>query len=354
MVRVGVTYSFRPQASDPDQDPLSFTISNKPGWAVFDSSTGALEGMPLLGDVGTYSDIEIAVSDGSSSASLSPFSVTVEATTAPNMPPEISGTPPTSVTIGDTYSFTASGFDPDGDALTYSVQNLPSWAAFDSSLGRLSGTPQPGDVGSYPNISITVSDNSESASMPAFSIEVVAGNTPPEISGTPRSAVNAGDSYAFTPTATDPDGDSLTFSVSGLPGWATFDSSTGRVSGTPVTADVGTYNNVTITVFDGSDSDVLGPFTITVNAISTGSVTLSWVAPTENTDGTALTDLAGYKIYYGTSEGSYPNNVVIDNAGVTTYVIDNLSPGIWYFVMTANNSAGVESSYSGVAEITVE
>ena len=63
------------------------------------------------------------------------------------------------------------------------------------------------------------------------------------------------------------------------------------------------------------------------------SATLTWVAPTTNADGTPLTDLAGYKIYYGTSSGVY--SVIIDVGNITTYKIDNLSPGTYYFSVTA-------------------
>ena len=58
---------------------------------------------------------------------------------------------------------------------------------------------------------------------------------------------------------------------------------------------------------------------------ATGTATVSWAPPTARTDGTPLTDLAGYKVHYGTTLGSYPNVIVINNAGVTTYVVENLA-----------------------------
>lgn len=74
------------------------------------------------------------------------------------------------------------------------------------------------------------------------------------------------------------------------------------------------------------------------------SVTLSWDAPTTNIDGSPLTDLAGYKIYYGTSTGVYSN--VLDVKNVTTYNITGLSPGIYYFTLTAYNTSKQESDYT--------
>ncbi len=72
-------------------------------------------------------------------------------------------------------------------------------------------------------------------------------------------------------------------------------------------------------------------------------------APTRNTDGSTLTDLLAYKIYYGTTQGNYPSEVRIDNPGITTYVIENLSPNTYYFISTSINESEVESDFSNVA-----
>ena len=352
---VGDVYSFAPSASDSDGDALTFSVRNKPSWASFDSGTGRIWGQALLGDVGIYRQIEISVSDGIAVASLPDFSITVVQTTPGNAAPTISGNPPAEVNANNSYSFTPTANDADGDSLTFSVSGLPGWASFSPSNGRISGTPGDADVRTYNNISITVSDGSASATLGPFSITVIDANAnaAPTISGNPPAEVNANNSYSFTPTANDADGDSLTFSVSGLPGWASFSPSNGRISGTPGDADVRTYNNISITVSDGSASVTLGPFSITVNAVSLGSVTLSWTPPTKNDDGTTLTDLAGYKIYWGTGSGSYPNSIKIDNPGISTYVVENLAPGTYEFVATSFNSEDVESAYSGVTTMTV-
>src|SRR3972149_9813836 len=76
----------------------------------------------------------------------------------------------------------------------------------------------------------------------------------------------------------------------------------------------------------------------------TETATLSWDAPTTNTDDTDLTDLAGYKIYYGTSPGTYDS--VIDAAKVTTYTVSDLTPATYYFAVTAYDEGGNESNYS--------
>ncbi len=273
-----------------------------------------------------------------------------------NQPPTINGSPEATVRANGTYYFLPTAFDPDGDTLSFSANGLPGWASIDAASGEISGTPGEAEVGDYTGITITVSDGVASATLGPFAIAVTPTpviNSPPGIGGTPADTVTVGSDYSFTPSASDADGDTLTFSVENLPSWASFDASTGRVSGTPGDADVGAYNGIRITVSDGTDSAVLGPFSISVEAVGLGSVTLNWAPPTQNEDGTVLTDLAGYRIYWGTTPGQYPNSVTIDNPGVTTYVIDNLGPGTYQFVATSINSAGIESDYSNPATKTV-
>jgi len=352
-VTLGTTYSFTPSASDADGDGLLFSIRNKPAWATFSAASGLLSGTPGTGTAGVYSGIEISVSDGKVATSLPAFSIEVLA--APNTAPVISGTPPTSVTVGTAYSFTPSASDADGDTLGFTIRNKPAWANFSTTTGRLSGTPGTGTAGVYGGIEISVSDGKASTSLPAFSIEVLApSNTAPVISGTPPGSVAVGQSYSFKPTASDADGDTLTFSIQNKPAWATFSSSSGQLSGTPQAADVGSYANIIISVSDGKDSAQLAAFSITVEQVASGSATLSWTAPTQTVDGTSLTDLAGYRIAYGTSAGNLTEVINLMNPGLTTAVIEQLVPGTWYFAVKAVSASGGESDFSNVASKNIQ
>lgn len=179
------------------------------------------------------------------------------------------------------------------------------------------------------------------------------GNSVPTISGNPPPAVLVSEFYDFMPAAADPDGDRLTFSISNKPSWANFDSSSGRIYGQPTLGSVGTFDNISISVSDGVSSAALQPFSVTVSQAALGSVTLSWAAPTQNADGSPLTDLAGYKIYYGKASENYDHEIRIDNPGTTTYTVENLVPGTYYFAATSFNASGVESAYSGEAVRTI-
>ncbi len=366
---VGVIYQFAPQALDAEGDSLTFSISNRPAWTRFDSASGQLSGTPSAGNVGTYSNIQISVNDGKATTLLPPFAIQVRGPV--NQPPRISGTPATSVQAGQQYSFQPAASDPDGDSLTYSITNRPTWANFSTATGRLSGTPNASNVGTYSNIRIRVSDGRETATLATFSIVVSAAPAPapapnraPTISGTPATTATVGTAYTFQPSASDPDDDRLAWSIQNAPSWATFNTATGRLSGTPTAA--GTARNIVIRVSDGTTNVSLPAFSIAVAAAPaptppppppppvTGSATVSWQAPTQNTDGSGLTNLAGYRIVYGTNRNSLDRTVTLSNTGTTTYVIENLTAGTWYFAVRAFNSAGVESSNSGVASKTIQ
>jgi predicted phage tail protein len=84
-----------------------------------------------------------------------------------------------------------------------------------------------------------------------------------------------------------------------------------------------------------------------------GRATLSWEPPTENTDGTALTDLASYRILYGRSANNLSKTVQVSNPSVTSYVVENLPSGKWYFAVVAVNNSGMSSTPSNVAAKTI-
>ncbi|HEV2229592.1 MAG TPA: putative Ig domain-containing protein [Steroidobacteraceae bacterium] len=273
-----------------------------------------------------------------------------------NTAPTISGSPARSVMVHHAYAFQPSARDADHDRLTFSVSHKPWWATFNRATGRLSGTP--GHTATFDNIGICVSDGRYRRCLPAFALKVVGPGASPVISGTPPAAVTAGNAYSFRPTAHDPNGLPMTYEIFDKPNWLNFNHTTGQVSGTPTAADVGEYGHIGITVSDGYHQAALTSFSITVNSggaqLPPGNVTISWTPPTENTNGTALTNLAGYHLYYGTSQSSLNQKVNITNAGLASYVVSNLTAGTWYFTLTAVNSLGVESPRSAILTTSVE
>jgi hypothetical protein len=198
--------------------------------------------------------------------------------------------------------------------------------------------------------------------------DVVTSGTPPSsaaptISGSPSTTVTAGQAYSFTPSAGGPSGTTLSFSIQNSPSWASFSIATGALTGTPSSSSVGTYANIVISVSDGTKSAALSPFSIQVASsgssppptppTASGSVTLSWTTPTTNTNGTALGDLAGYTINYGTSPGALSESITVSSATATGYTVSGLASGTWYFTVTAYTTAGTQSSASNVITTTI-
>jgi hypothetical protein len=180
-------------------------------------------------------------------------------------------------------------------------------------------------------------------------------NAPPTISGVAASSVTATSLYTFTPAANDANGDTLAFQIQNKPAWATFNTVNGRLSGTPTTAQTGTYSNIVIRVSDGTASVELPAFSITVTAPATANTaSLSWTPPTANEDGSALVDLAGYTIVYGPSSTMLHQTIRVENPGIDRYTLDNLPAGTYFFGVKAFTTAGVESAVSNVVSKVVQ
>jgi hypothetical protein len=175
-----------------------------------------------------------------------------------------------------------------------------------------------------------------------------AANRAPVISGSPATTAPVGKVYSFQPTASDPDGNKLTFKISMKPAWASFSAATGTLTGTPSVSHVGTYSNIVISVSDGIATRSLPKFSIKVERVATTTtpVTLSWVPPTQNVDGTKLTNLAGYQIHYGKVSGQYAYSVSVGSPSITSAVIENLESATWYFAIKAVTSTGALSDFS--------
>lgn len=156
-------------------------------------------------------------------------------------------------------------------------------------------------------------------------------NSAPSISGTPNTSTKIGNYYSFLPRASDSEGDDLTFYISNKPSWATFDERTGEMFGTPDKEM--THNNIEITVSDGEHQTSLDQFQIDVQASPKYSVEISWETPSENTDGSSLSNISKYKVSYGKSINQQDQITYFD-ASQSNGIINDLEPGEYYFSMS--------------------
>jgi Fibronectin type III domain len=188
------------------------------------------------------------------------------------------------------------------------------------------------------------------------------------LSGTSVATIRVGETYSFQPGVAGTTTRGIGFSIQNKPNWATFDTTSGALSGTPAAGNLGTYSNIVISASNNSDTAAaLAAFSITVAQVdaSTGSgsgsasasanasATLSWTPPTQNTDGSPILNLAGYRIYYGSSAGALTNSINVTNPGLTAYTVADLKTGTTYFGITAYTSGGTESGISNIGSKTV-
>ncbi|MBL8957025.1 MAG: fibronectin type III domain-containing protein [Myxococcaceae bacterium] len=87
---------------------------------------------------------------------------------------------------------------------------------------------------------------------------------------------------------------------------------------------------------------------------SPNNAKLTWTPPFANVDGSALTNLAGYTVKYGTQPGVWDRAMQVDDPSATGFTVENLTPGTWYFTVTARNTEGAESGPSNEASKTIQ
>ena len=169
------------------------------------------------------------------------------------------------------------------------------------------------------------------------------------LTGSPRTSAVAGQAYLFIPSAR---GSTATYSITNKPAWAQFNVATGALSGKPADTHVGTYAGIVISASDGA---ALPAFSINVTSAGSGvgAATLSWQPPTQNTDGSTVTKLAGYRIYHGTDPANLSSTIQVSNAGLTAYTVANLGSGTHYFGISAFTLDGHESDMSSIGSMTI-
>ena len=314
-VTIGDTIaSVNPQFTDLDGDQLTFGISSLPAGLSFSTTTGQLSGTPTeLGIFGlsiTATDTEGAVTNSNN------FTITV--VSLPNEAPTLqSDLANQSGTVGEAITpFSADFVDPEGEALSFSATGLPAGLSINTSTGEISGTPTAAgtfvaSIAAEDSIGATTESNS-------FLIIVAAPvNQAPVFSGTVASQnVTAGTALLpISGTFTDPEGDALTFSASGLPANVSINSATGVISGTPTAIGSST---IVITATDSAGNSVSSnAFTVSVTAIPNNPPVVSGsIADQAGVVGTAVTPLALASFFSDTDQGDSLTIALASNASL--------------------------------------
>lgn len=212
-----IQYLYNVEVADRDGDDLTVTAPLLPSWLSFDAESLQLSGVPQHNDVGV-SEVTLAVSDGQNTTEQS-FSIAVQDT---NQAPVFTSNPILTVEERDTYLYNVTASDPDGDPVTLSAVSLPEWLSFSGSTGLLTGVPNNSDIGES-SVILRATDTLGYIQEQAFTVEVTNKNDAPEFTSTPLVEAIIEQAYIYAVTASDQDGDTITFAAEEMPSWLTLE-----------------------------------------------------------------------------------------------------------------------------------
>ncbi len=226
------------------------------------------------------------------------------------------------------------------------------------------------NVNGAATFTFSVSDGTDFSATPATAtVTVTAVNDPPTISGLPDKTVVQGEDYSFTPRGDDADDDTLEYAITNMPSWASFDETTGALTGTPASTDVANYENIVISVTDNiiTTPVALSPFAIAVTATATTNMPpIANAGPNQRVskgtevtlDGTGSDDPDGDNsaLIYLWERVSGPTEVTLSSAAVSqpTFTIPTViptNPASYTFRLTVND--GQESSAPATVRIFI-
>ncbi len=281
----GAVYTYTARAVDDDGEPLTYTLPQFPAGVTFDAATATIRWTPSASQQG-LNDFVLRVDDTQGGFATQQFKVAV--TVSSNHAPVFTSTPGVQAEVGSAYAYTAQASDADGDTLSYSLALAPAGMTIQAASGSISWTPTTAQLGTQVVI-VRVSDGQTSAEQ-AFQIGVSSQtiNHPPVFTSTPSSVAVVGQPCAYTATATDEDGDSITFAIANAPEGATINATSGALSWTPTAAQVGA-RTFTLEARDARGAVATQTFTLTVNDNDAGNhpPVISTSAPLAATVGVA-------------------------------------------------------------------
>ena len=236
----GSVLIFTLSATDEDSETLSYSAIDLPSEATLDNSTGAFSWTPTYSQAGSY-NVTFSVNDGNASNGSYSETITLTVTNV-NQAPVLAAIGNKTIAEGSVLIFTLSATDEDSETLSYSAIDLPSEATLDSSTGAFSWTPTYSQAGSY---AVTFNVNDGNASNGSYSetitLTVTNVNQAPVLEAIGNKSVDENAAITFTLSATDDDGDTLSYSATDIPSGASLDSSSGAFSWNPDYSQAGSY-----------------------------------------------------------------------------------------------------------------
>ncbi len=249
-----ITYQYDVEAFDPDGDDLTYTLTAAPEGMQIVAQTGLISWSPTPDQVGLHS-VEVTVSDGRGGVATQAFVIDVGSEPG-NHAPIVVSTPVTRVTVGGLYEYDVNALDTDGDTLVYELDaTSPVGMAIDPATGVVMWQTAADDLGRH-EVTVVVDDGRGGLATHVFNVDVVPvdANRDPQITSTPPAAARVGQTFGYLVTATDPDGDDLTFGLLEAPTGMTIDPVSGLITWTPADGQQGSQT-IEVQVADRPEAD---------------------------------------------------------------------------------------------------
>lgn len=224
-----------------------------PTWMTFTASTRTISGIPTSSDVGSVT-LKYTATDGTGESGSESLVLNVQ-----RKPAVANAIPNQSLRTSETLTYTIPSntfSDDDGDTMTITMSNVPSWATFTSSTQIITGTASSTDAGQFVT-TVKATDTTGASVTTTLTIRAIHNLSPILVNEIPDQSIPLS-AYSYTfgaATFSDANGDTLTYTISGNPSWLSIDSATRTLSGTP---DINFEYNITVTASDaygGSGSD---------------------------------------------------------------------------------------------------
>jgi hypothetical protein len=281
------TFDVGVSSTDPEGNNITLTVNNLPSFGSFADNgdgTGTISFTTGFDDAGSYPNIEvIATDDGSPSLSDTVlFTLTVSNV---NRAPVLTAISSQNMNENETFDVGVSSTDPEGNNITLTVNNLPSFGDLTDNgdgTGTISFTAGFDDAGTYSNIQVIATDDGipSEADTVTFTLMVSNVNRAPVLTAITDQNMNEGDTLNVGVSYTEPDGDNLTFTINSLPGFGSFTDNgngTGSFRFTPAFNDAGNYPNIEIIAADNGTPSLsdTASFTLVVNNVNRAPVLAS-------------------------------------------------------------------------------
>jgi large repetitive protein len=318
--QTGKVFKYQATAIDAQaSDILTYSLTTPITGVAINATTGLLTWTPTTGQTGK-TNISIKVSDGNGGEAIQTLNLDV-ITPVANRAPVINSSPRITTSTLSEYRYQINASDLDGDSLTYQLVSPPSGMTVNNS-GLIIWNPTAAQIGTY-QINLKVSDGSLATNQ-TYKLDVT--NQPinhtPTITSNPNLVTNLERPYSYNATATDSDGDTLTWSLDKAPAGMVIDTNTGALRWNPSQSQIGTHT-IGLRATDSLGAYVGQEYTLKVNGINTPPQ----IQSTPNTIGginspykyqIKAIDLEGDTLTY--TLGRYPNGMVVNaNTGLITW-----------------------------------